>query len=144
MARAIIHDPAIVFADEPTGNLDSKSSKQAMESLVSIHEKDESTIMMVSHDAYAASFCERILFIKDGKLSTEIHRGDNKQILFLFMIPFAVAVAHAGFAFSALQSMLAASVLWPSIIILSVFLIIHTINFLIIRRIYINKIATVM
>ncbi|UOQ92627.1 ABC transporter ATP-binding protein [Halobacillus shinanisalinarum] len=82
MARAIIHDPAVVFADEPTGNLDSKSSKQAMESLASLHEKDESTIMMVSHDAYAASFCERIVFIKDGKLFTEIHRGDNRQSFF--------------------------------------------------------------
>lgn len=82
LARAIIHHPAIIFADEPTGNLDSKSSKQVMESLEQLHKQDEATILMVSHDPFAASFCERIIFIKDGQLFTEIHRGDNRQSFF--------------------------------------------------------------
>lgn len=82
IARAIIHEPAIIFADEPTGNLDSKSSRQVMESLEKLHEDEEATILMVTHDPFAASFCERIIFIKDGQLFTEILRGDNRQSFF--------------------------------------------------------------
>ncbi|WP_404451465.1 ABC transporter ATP-binding protein [Virgibacillus necropolis] len=82
IARAIIHDPTIIFADEPTGNLDSKSSLQVMESLRDLHESQKATTIMVSHDPFAASFCERIIFIKDGKLFNEIHRGDNRQAFF--------------------------------------------------------------
>ncbi|UOQ92626.1 ABC transporter permease [Halobacillus shinanisalinarum] len=81
---------------------------------------------------------------KIGLTKKEMRGIATKQILFLFMAPFFIAVAHAGFAFAALQNMLAASVLWPSTIILGAFLIIHTINFLFIRQIYIKKIATVM
>lgn len=82
IARAIIHDPTIIFADEPTGNLDSKSSLQVMESLTDLHQEQKTTTVMVTHDPFAASFCERIIFIKDGKLFNAIHRGDNRQAFF--------------------------------------------------------------
>ncbi|ASN06869.1 ABC transporter ATP-binding protein [Virgibacillus necropolis] len=82
IARAIIHDPTVIFADELTGNLDSKSSLRVMESLKDLNQSQETTTIMVTHDPFAASFCERIIFIKDGKLFNEIHRGDNRQAFF--------------------------------------------------------------
>ncbi|PAV28151.1 bacitracin ABC transporter ATP-binding protein [Virgibacillus profundi] len=82
IARAIIHDPTIIFADEPTGNLDSKASLQVMESLSKLQEVRKTTTLMVTHDPFAASFCGRVIFIKDGKLFNEIHRGDNRQTFF--------------------------------------------------------------
>ncbi|ASK61048.1 bacitracin ABC transporter ATP-binding protein [Virgibacillus phasianinus] len=82
IARAIIHNPTVIFADEPTGNLDSKASLQVMESLRDLHELHQTTTVMVTHDPFAASFCERIIFIKDGKLFNEIHRGENRQAFF--------------------------------------------------------------
>lgn len=66
-ARAIIHNPALILADEPTGNLDSKSAKQVMNTLAQLNEEKEATILLVTHDATAASFCKRIVFIKDGR-----------------------------------------------------------------------------
>jgi len=61
--------------DEPTGALDSKSATDLLESLSDLNQTQAATIMMVTHDAFAASFCQRILFIQDGQLSKEIHRG---------------------------------------------------------------------
>lgn len=81
-ARAIIHDPAIILADEPTGNLDSKSSKDLMDSLKNLNEQQQATILMVTHDPFAASFCERIVFIKDGAFFAEIRKGYNRQAFF--------------------------------------------------------------
>lgn len=81
-ARAIIHDPAIVLADEPTGNLDSKSSKDLMDSLKNLNEQQQATILMVTHDPFAASFCERIVFIKDGAFFAEIRKSSNRQAFF--------------------------------------------------------------
>ncbi|WP_020620711.1 ABC transporter ATP-binding protein [Paenibacillus daejeonensis] len=72
--RALISDPKLVFADEPTGALDSASATDLLERLSKLNETQASTIMMVTHDAFAASFCRRILFIKDGRLSQEIFR----------------------------------------------------------------------
>ncbi|MCF3943931.1 ABC transporter ATP-binding protein [Oceanobacillus alkalisoli] len=82
IARAIIHRPKMVLADEPTGNLDSKASRTVMEMLEQINREDRTTMMMVTHDPIAASFTERIVFIKDGKLYNEIQRGDNRQTFF--------------------------------------------------------------
>lgn len=82
IARAIIHNPAILLADEPTGNLDSKASRNVMETLENINETDKTTMLMVTHDPIAASYCNRVLFIKDGKLYNEIHRGENRQAFF--------------------------------------------------------------
>ncbi|WP_054949278.1 ABC transporter ATP-binding protein [Numidum massiliense] len=78
-ARAIIHEPSIVLADEPTGNLDSKSSKDLMEALKNLNKKQRTTILMVTHDPFAASFCERIVFIKDGSFFAEIRKGGKRQ-----------------------------------------------------------------
>jgi ABC-type lipoprotein export system ATPase subunit len=82
IARAIIHDPLLIFADEPTGNLDSKSAKDVMETLTTLNQEHHVSIMMVTHDPFAASYCERVLFIKDGKMFTEIRKGSNRQAFF--------------------------------------------------------------
>jgi len=80
VSRALVNSPAIVFADEPTGNLDSKSSKAVMKCLQKINEEKSGTILMVTHDAFAASYCKRIIFIKDGNVTMEIiSKGDRKE-----------------------------------------------------------------
>ncbi len=78
-ARAIITNPSLILADEPTGSLDSKSARVLLESLVSLNESMSSTIMMVTHDAFTASYCKRILFIKDGKIFNELIRGNDDR-----------------------------------------------------------------
>ncbi|WP_077735912.1 ABC transporter ATP-binding protein [Bacillus sonorensis] len=82
VARAMIHSPKLLLADEPTGNLDSKSSKDVMEMLESINRNEKTTMLLVTHDPQAASFCNRVVFIKDGKLYSEMSRGDNRQAFF--------------------------------------------------------------
>lgn len=82
VARAMIHGPKLLLADEPTGNLDSKSSRDVMEMLEAINKKERTTMMLVTHDAQAASYCNRVVFIRDGKFYSEIHRGDNRQAFF--------------------------------------------------------------
>lgn len=82
IARAMIHQPALLLADELTGNLDSKSAKDVMESLKEMNEERGATILMVTHDPFAASYCKRIVFIKDGRLFNEIRRGSNRQAFF--------------------------------------------------------------
>jgi putative ABC transport system ATP-binding protein len=82
IARAVITSPVLLLADEPTGALDSNSSRIVMESLAGINEKDGTTVMLVTHDPMAASYCNRIVFIKDGKLAAEIHRGESRQSFF--------------------------------------------------------------
>ncbi|KMN41346.1 MULTISPECIES: ABC transporter ATP-binding protein [Lysinibacillus] len=74
-SRALVTEPKLIFADEPTGALDSKSATDLLESLSDLNQSQAATIMMVTHDAFAASFCQRILFIQDGQLSKEIQRG---------------------------------------------------------------------
>jgi len=81
-ARAIINKPALVLADEPTGALDSKSSAELLEALSGLNEKNKATIMMVTHDAFAASYCKRIIFIKDGLLFTELTKGGSRREFF--------------------------------------------------------------
>jgi len=78
-ARAIITDPALILADEPTGALDSKSARRLMESLDRLNRNLGATILMVTHDAFTASYCQRILFIKDGKLFNELIRGEDTR-----------------------------------------------------------------
>ncbi|QQE74915.1 ABC transporter ATP-binding protein [Brevibacillus composti] len=82
IARAIIHTPSLLLADEPTGNLDSKASRNVMETLEAINKTDGATMMMVTHDPLAASYCHRVLFIKDGQLHNEMYRGDSRQAFF--------------------------------------------------------------
>ncbi|HDR4863298.1 bacitracin ABC transporter ATP-binding protein [Bacillus thuringiensis] len=74
-SRAIVTNPSMIFGDEPTGALDSKSAKDLLESMKSLNEHDNSTILMVTHDALAASYCKRVIFIKDGELYKELQRG---------------------------------------------------------------------
>lgn len=78
-ARALILNPKIVFADEPTGALDSRNAKMLMERLAKMNEETKATILMVTHDSVAASFCHRILFIQDGKLYHEIRRDHPQE-----------------------------------------------------------------
>jgi putative ABC transport system ATP-binding protein len=73
-ARALITNPSIVLADEPTGALDTRSARQLMEKLSEQNSSQQTTILMVTHDASAASFCSRILFIQDGKIFHELRR----------------------------------------------------------------------
>lgn len=79
VCRALAGKPSILFADEPTGALDSKSAHYLLETLFDLNRKNRATILMVTHDPYAASFCSRVLFIKDGNLFTEIRRGENER-----------------------------------------------------------------
>ena len=78
-ARAVISNPAIILADEPTGALDSRSSKMLLTLLQKLNKQYEATILMVTHDLMSASYCKRILFIRDGKVFNEIHRGQKDQ-----------------------------------------------------------------
>lgn len=78
-ARALISDPGMVLADEPTGSLDSKNSRILMDKLASINRERQKTILMVTHDANAASYCSRILFIQDGRLFHELRKGIDTE-----------------------------------------------------------------
>lgn len=78
-ARAIITEPKLVLADEPTGALDSKSSKMLLESFKYLNESIPATILMVTHDAFTASYSKRVIFIKDGKIFNEIIRGGRNR-----------------------------------------------------------------
>ena len=76
-ARAIITNPSLILADEPTGALDSKSARMLLESFERLNTELNATILMVTHDAFTASYCERILFMKDGKLFNQLIRGGD-------------------------------------------------------------------
>lgn len=82
VARAMIHEPKLVLADEPTGNLDSKASKDVMQMLKKMNKEQETTMMLVTHEAQAASYCDRVVFIRDGKFYSEIHHGESRQVFF--------------------------------------------------------------
>ncbi|WP_332648593.1 ABC transporter ATP-binding protein [Lysinibacillus sp. 54212] len=82
IARALIHEPSIILADEPTGNLDSNASREVLELLAQINKERQATIVMVTHDPIAASYCNRVLFIKDGEFFNEIYRDDRRQTFF--------------------------------------------------------------
>jgi len=78
-ARAIITNPAIVFADEPTGALDSRSATQLLEQIESLNQTFKTTILMITHDPYAASYCKRLIFLRDGKIVNELFKGEQSQ-----------------------------------------------------------------
>lgn len=79
IARAMVHSPSLILADEPTGALDSRASRRVMEMLEKINRKEKVTILLVTHDPLAASYCNRVIFIKDGRLYNEIHRGESRS-----------------------------------------------------------------
>lgn len=78
-ARAIITDPKLILADEPTGALDSKSARMLLERFNYLNESLQATILMVTHDAFTASYATRVIFIKDGKVFNEIHKGNDSR-----------------------------------------------------------------
>lgn len=78
-ARAIITNPKLILADEPTGALDSKSAKMLLERFNYLNNEAKATILMVTHDAFTASYASRVIFIKDGKIFNEIHRGNDQR-----------------------------------------------------------------
>ena len=78
-ARAIVTEPKLILADEPTGALDSKSSRLLLEKFLYMNRELQATILMVTHDSFSASYASRVVFIKDGKLFHEIHRGDSSK-----------------------------------------------------------------
>ncbi|MFY8224008.1 ABC transporter ATP-binding protein [Clostridium perfringens] len=78
-ARAIVTNPSLILADEPTGALDSKSARMLLDSFESLNKDLEATILMVTHDAFTASYAHRILFIKDGKIFNELVRGTDSR-----------------------------------------------------------------
>ena len=81
-ARAIINNPKLLLADEPTGALDSHSSQMLLSTIQSINEQMGATILMVTHDAFTASYANRILFLQDGKIFTELHKGSDSRSAF--------------------------------------------------------------
>lgn len=81
-ARAIIHDPCLILADEPTGALDSHSSGKLLQTLEELNQKKGATILMVTHDARTASYCKRVLFLKDGRIFNELYRGSRRKMEF--------------------------------------------------------------
>jgi bacitracin transport system ATP-binding protein len=81
-ARAFIHEPSIIFADEPTGALDSKSASDLLNKLSQLNQKRQATIVMVTHDPVAASFSNRVIFIKDGAIYTQLNKGEQSRQTF--------------------------------------------------------------
>lgn len=82
-ARAIINDPKLILADEPTGALDSHSAQMLLSTIQGMNEQLGSTILMVTHDAFSASYANRILFLRDGKIFMEIRKGsDSRKVFF--------------------------------------------------------------
>lgn len=78
MARALINQPLLILADEPTGNLDSKSSRKVIDSFLEAQYTLEATIFMVTHDSFAASFCDRVIILRDGKVCRTLERQGDR------------------------------------------------------------------
>lgn len=78
-ARALITNPAIVFADEPTGALDSRSATQLLEQIQLLNKTFKTTVLMITHDPYAASYCQRVIFLRDGKIVNEMFKGEQSE-----------------------------------------------------------------
>ncbi|MBH5319569.1 ABC transporter ATP-binding protein [Paenibacillus sp. GSMTC-2017] len=95
-SRAIVSKPKLILADEPTGALDSKSATDLLESLQNLSKEDKATILMVTHDAFAASYCTRVLFIKDGSMFTELVKGTSTRKEFFKKILDVLAVLGGG------------------------------------------------
>lgn len=91
-ARALVTSPKLILADEPTGALDSKSAQLLIEMISDLNKRLGATILMVTHDSFTASYCERILFIKDGKIFTELVKGKNTRKQFFNQILDVVAL----------------------------------------------------
>ncbi|CDK43161.1 TPA: ABC transporter ATP-binding protein [Listeria monocytogenes] len=95
-ARAIINQPKIIMADEPTGALDSKSAELLLNTFVTMNEEMKTTLLMVTHDAFSASYCNRILFLKDGEIFNELIRGNKSRREFLNTILDVLSINGGG------------------------------------------------
>lgn len=91
-ARAIVTNPKLILADEPTGALDSKSSKMLLESFQQLNNDYHTTILMVTHDVFSASYASRVIFIKDGKIFNELDRGNDERKIFFERIIDVVSI----------------------------------------------------
>lgn len=91
-ARAIVTRPTLLLADEPTGALDSKSAKMLLKNLEILNQQQDATTLMVTHDPYNASFCRRIIFLKDGQIFNELIRGNDDRRTFFHRIMEVVAL----------------------------------------------------
>ena len=91
-ARALVTEPTVIMADEPTGALDSKNARLLLESLETMNERLQATVLMVTHDSFAASYTHRVLFIRDGRIFTELRRGDSTRQAFFERIMEVVAM----------------------------------------------------
>lgn len=91
-ARALVTDPAIILADEPTGALDSKNARLLLECIETMNRQYQATVLMVTHDSFAASYTNRVLFIRDGRIFTELRRGDSPRREFFDRIMEVVAM----------------------------------------------------
>ena len=91
-ARALVTNPAIIMADEPTGALDSKNARLLLESFETMNERYQATVLMVTHDSFAASYTRRVLFIRDGRIFTELRRGGSSRSAFFERIMEVVAM----------------------------------------------------
>lgn len=103
IARAMIHKPKLLLADEPTGNLDSKASKDVMAMLEDINKQENTSLLLVTHDPQAASYSDRVVFIQDGKLHSEIHRGESRQAFFQKIIDMLSLMGGDGNEFSSVR-----------------------------------------
>lgn len=95
-ARAMVNDPKLILADEPTGALDSRSSQMLLDTLQSMNEQLNATILMVTHDAFSASYTKRVLFLKDGRIFNEIYRGSKSRKQFFNEILDVMALLGGG------------------------------------------------
>lgn len=95
-ARALISRPLVLFADEPTGSLDSKSASEFLNYLDEVNLHEETTILMVTHDPYTASYCNRVLFIKDGRFFAEIVRRSSRKDFFEKVIDMQATIGGGG------------------------------------------------
>ncbi len=90
--RAIIHQPGLILADEPTGALDSKSATELLNCLSDLNTHHHATILLVTHDPFAASYCSRIMFIKDGRMYSEIYSNGNRKSFYTKVIEMLAAL----------------------------------------------------
>ncbi|OUB36133.1 bacitracin ABC transporter ATP-binding protein [Bacillus thuringiensis serovar yunnanensis] len=81
-ARALVHEPAIILGDEPTGSLDTKNATSLLQAMTNLNQEQQVSIMMVTHDPYSSSYCKRILFIQDGEVYKEIQRDGTREAFY--------------------------------------------------------------